>query len=173
MGKDALVIRSKITPAVFREFALYDTMLRQKRWRGLALFALIMTGFGVISFLMRGIREQAVFLGCVLLAVGLTLPLAYFLSFLLSIRAQSKRMGLKSAPVAYTLTLDDEKIAVAAGEQRTEYGWGDVTYVRRLRHSTCLFVGPGKAYLLPVRDGDGERLWRLVRDHVPAEKRRD
>ena len=170
VAKDPLTIRARITPAVFREFALYDTLIRQKRWRGLGLFAVIMAGFGVVCFLMRGIREQAVFLGCVLLAVGFTLPLAYFLSFLLSIRAQSKQMWLKNAPVAYTLTLDEEKISVTAGEKTTEYKWSQVVYVRWLLHSTALYVGPQQAYLLPVKGQDKDRLRALVRDHVRTEK---
>lgn len=166
VAKDPLTIQARITPAVFREFALYDTLIRQKRWRGLGLFAAIMAGFGVVCFLMRGIREQAVFLGCVLLAVGITLPFAYFLSFLLSIRAQSRQMRLKNAPVAYTLTLSEEKIEVAAGGKTTEYKWSDVVYVRRLMHSTALYVGPQQAYLLPVKGQDKDRLRELVRDHV-------
>ena len=65
---------ARITPEVFREFAFFDTFRRQKRWKGPALFALIMGGFAGVCFALRGSREQAALIGAVLLVVGLGLP---------------------------------------------------------------------------------------------------
>ena len=70
MKSGPLTLEARVTPEVFREFAFFDTFRRQKRWRGPALFALIMGGFAAVCFALRESREQAVLIGTVLLVVG-------------------------------------------------------------------------------------------------------
>ena len=77
MKSGPLTLEARVTPEVFREFAFFDTFRRQKRWRGPALFALMMGGFAAVCFALRESREQAVLIGTVLLVVGLGLPAAY------------------------------------------------------------------------------------------------
>lgn len=175
MERKALLIQSRITPEVFREFALFDTMYRQKRYRGPVLFAAILAVFACICFSQQGRNGQAVLLGAVLLAVGLGLPAAYILSFLYSVYKKSRQLGLKNAPAAYTVTLSPELVVVVtAGEQRAEYAWKDVLQVYRIKRSTCLYVSASRAYLLPVSDRrEEDKRWALISERVPAEKRED
>lgn len=174
MEPKTLVIQSKITPEVFREFALFDTMYRQKRYRSPLLFAAILTVFACICFTQQGRREQAILLGAVLLTVGLGLPTAYILFFLYSVHKKSKQLNLKDAPTAYTVKLSPKAMAVTAGEQRAEYAWKDVVAVYRIKHSTCVYVSASRAYLLPVSEQreENER-WDLISQHIPPEKRND
>ena len=97
MKSGPLTLEARVTPEVFREFAFFDTFRRQKRWRGPALFALIMGGFAAVCFALRESREQAVLIGTVLLVVGLGLPAAYVLSFYLSVRRREKALKAVSA----------------------------------------------------------------------------
>lgn len=172
MEQTTLLIRSRITPEVFREFALFDTMYRQKRYRRPLLFAAILAVFACICFTQQSRNGQAVLLGAVLLAVGLGLPAAYILFFLYSVHKKSKQLDLKNAPEAYTVTLTPELVVVTAGKERAEYTWKEILYAYRIRHSTCLYVGANRAYLLPRSDRrEEDRRWALISRQT--EKRKD
>lgn len=175
MKQNALVVQSRITPEVFREFAVFDTFYRQKRFLRPLVFTAIMAGFAAVCFAQRGQRQQAGLLGGVLLAVGLGLPIVYFLTFFYSVYKQARQLKGKKAPLAYTVELSPDQIAVTAGEQRQEYRWEDILYVYRIRHSTCVYISRSRAYLLPA-DDDGreeEKRWALLCEHVSDKKRRD
>lgn len=173
--KDKVIsIQAKITPEVFREFALFDTMYRQKRYRGPLLFAVILTVFACICFSQQGRREEAVLLGGVLLTVGIGLPLAYILIFLSSVRTKAKQLKLGNAPAAYTVSLSPEAVVVTDGEQRAEYAWKDIVCAYRIKRSTCLYVGANRAYLLPIASQQDEtELWSLISRQLPLERRKD
>lgn len=171
--KDALLIPCRITTEIFREFAVFDTMRRQKRWRSPALFAAIMTAFACVCFAQQGRREQAPLIGGVLLVVGLGLPAAYFLSFFLSVRKQERQLKLSAAPAAYTVTLSSEAVSVTDGKRRVEYAWSDIVRVYRIRRSTCLYAAANRAYLLPAGNPHDEACWALITRQVPPERRTD
>ena len=172
MERDTLLIQSKITPEVFREFALFDTMYRRKRYRRPLLFAAILALFACICFTQQGRNGQAILLGAILLVVGLGLPAAYILSFLWSVHKKAKQLGQAGAPAAYTIKLSPERVVVTAGKERAEYSWKDILYVYRIKHSTCLYVSANRAYLLPVSDRrEEDRLWALISERV--EEKRD
>lgn len=174
MKQNNLVIQSRIGPEVFREFAVFDTLYRQKRYLRPLLFAAIMGAFAAVCFSQRGQREQAALLGGVLLAVGLGLPLVYFLTFFYSVYKQAKQLKGKKAPLAYTVELSQEQLAVLIGEQRAEYRWEDILVIYRIRHSTCLYVAANRAYLLSAADGrEEEKRWAFLCEHIPNKKRRD
>lgn len=174
MEPNALRIQSRITPEVFREFALFDTMYRQKRYRRPLLFAAILAVFACICFTQQSRNGQAVLLGAVLLAVGLGLPAAYVLFFLYSVHKKSKQLNLKNAPEAYAVTLSPDTVVVTAGDQRAEYAWDSIVYVYRIKHSTCLYVSANRAYLLPASTPhEEEKRWALISKQIPPEKRID
>ena len=173
--KDKVIsVQAKITPEVFREFALFDTMYRQKRYRSPLLFAVILAIFACICFSQQGRHEQAVLLGGVLLTVGIGLPLAYILIFLSSVNTKAKQLKLDSTPAAYTVSLSPELVVVTAGGQRAEYVWKDIAYAYRIKQSTCLYVGPNRAYLLPIASQQEEvERWSLISGQLSPESRKD
>ncbi len=69
MERETLIIPARINAGVFRRFALYDTFVRQGRWRSPALFAGILGAAAAVCLLMRQRREGADLLGGVLLGV--------------------------------------------------------------------------------------------------------
>lgn len=175
MKQNTLVIQSRISPEVFREFAVFDTICRQKRFLRPLVFAAIMAAFAAVCFSQRGQRPQAALLGGVLLAVGLGLPLVYFATFFYSVYKQAGQLKGKKAPLAYSVELSPEGAAVIAGQERRQYRWDEFLWVYRIRRSTCLYISAGRAYLLPA-DDDGreeEKRWDLICGHIPAEKRKD
>ena len=83
MSQKQMQLECKISPAVFRRFAVFDTLYRQRRWRGPVLFAAIMLFFAAVCLSQVGKLEQAWLVGGILLVVGAGLPCVYFASFFL------------------------------------------------------------------------------------------
>lgn len=175
MAKKELLIPARITATVFQEFAAYDAMVRQKRWRGPMAFLLI---FGILSALCYTQTQRlrgAWLLGTVLLAVGVGLPLAYFVNFYLSVKAQGQKLGGEKAPIAYTVRLREEEILAENGKEKMTLRWEQLHGACRLSHSVCLYVSARQAYLLPgeAEEKEGREIWDWVSEHMPPEKRTD
>jgi len=170
MKEESIIVPARITRQVFQRFALFDTFSLQKRWKLPLIFALIMSALAVLCLAFREQKEGAALLGTVLLLVGLGLPLAYFLSYWLSLRQQLARM--EPDRIAYTLRLEPGGIQVTSGTQKASYSWESVHMASRVSGCVYLYVEERRAYLLP--DGpSSRRIWELIRDRLPAEKTRD
>ncbi len=153
-------VPARITPEIFQEFAWFDMLRQQRRYRAPLIFFLIMAGFSVICFLAVGRLNGALLIGCVLLGVGLILPLGWLLSFFLSVRAESKRLKLAKAPVAYTLNLTGAGLSVSNEKEKADFKWEQIYRACRLRRCICLYVAPQKAFLLPTGElEDRDALW--------------
>ena len=168
-------VQSRITPKVFREFALFDTFRLQKRHRAPLLFAVILLAASAVCFARIGRVESAALLGGVLAAVGLGLPVCYILYYLNSVRRMCQKLKEAGSPVAYELQLTPTGVRVSAGGKDREYAWKKLHAAYRIRHSICVYVAPRQAYLLPDTGDDGHerKLWELITGHLPAEKCRD
>lgn len=174
MSQKQMQLECKISPAVFRRFAVFDTLYRQRRWRGPVLFAAIMLFFAAVCLSQVGKLEQAWLVGGILLVVGAGLPCVYFASFFLSVRSRAAQIGKNAAP-AYTVRLKEDGIQVFTQKQQVEQAWEKMFFAYRLRDCICLYADPRRAYLLPlVNDSrDNEQFWSFVREHMPAEKIKD
>lgn len=169
MKQEGILIPAKITRPVFRRFAFFDAFYHQKHWQRPLVFALLMSAFSVPCFLLRDQRQGAVLLGAVLLLVGLGLPLAYLLSFSLSLRRQMKRMDLRGERIAYTLRLEPGGVHVTAGAETADYPWETVHMAYRTSDCDYLYVSAGRAYLLP-HGPSAEKVWALLQSALPPEK---
>lgn len=173
MKQQAIYVPVQIDAGTFHRFAMFDTYVRQKRWRTPALFAAILSVFAVICFTQYS-RRGAVLLGVVLLAVGLGLPAGWHLSYELSLRTQIKRMNLKKPQRAYTLAFRPDGIEVSRdlGKTSTPLPWNQIAAVYRCRGCTYLYFDPSHAYLLPHSQVEGGEagLWALMQSCLPAEK---
>ena len=173
MQKEGMLVQVSIDAKIFRDFAIFDSFIRQKRWRPLAFFACILLGSAVLCFVMRSRAEQAVLLGSVLTVIGIGLPVVYLLSFLSSVKEQSKKMLLKTQRHAYTLLMSKAGgIEIKAGKEQLKYRWAEVFSVYRWHTYTYLYVAQQKAYLMPDQQvhGGADALWTLLKDSVPAGK---
>lgn len=167
-------VQARITPEIFQEFAWFDLLRQQRRWRAPLLFAGIMAAFGCVCFPAAQRVRGAALLGGVLLGVGIVLPLGWLLSFYLSLRAEGKKLKLAQAPAAYTLRLSDQGLRVSNEKEQADFSWSQIHRVCRLRRCICLYAAPHRAFLLPTGSGDeGDRLWRDICQRVPGEKVRD
>lgn len=167
-------IQARITPEIFQEFAWFDLLRHQKRWRAPLLFSLAMAIFAGACFMAAGRVRGAGLLGGVLLGVGLILPLGWLLSFYFSVRTEAKRLKLAQAPVAYTLHLTAQGLDVSNETESTCFPWDQLHRACRLRRCICLYVTPRRAFLLPTgTQEESARLWDSLGRRLPGEKMRD
>lgn len=166
-------IEVQMTEEIFLRFTTFDVLRRRKMWRSPVIFAVILTLCAAVCFFMNHI-QGAVFLGWVLLIVGLGMPVVYFATFYASLRRQVRLLGLKRPQNVYSLELTREKtgIHVWSEKEKADYEWKRVYHAYRDTLATYLYLNPVQAFVLPhtcVEDPDG--LWSLLTDMVPAEKR--
>lgn len=167
-----------IDDKIFRKFAVFDNLYRQRRWISPVVFASLMSVFACVCFAMRGSAARAVMLGCVLLLIGLGLPAVHIWSFLNSIKSQIKALRLESPRAAYSLQFSSEPDGVMVTNPSGEsarYEWGSLHGAYLVDGYTYLYVTSNKAFLLPdgqVIEGT-DALWSLLADMIPAKKLHD
>lgn len=166
-------IKVFLDEALFRRFTKFDILSRRRLWRLPVTFAAILTAAAAVAFIMHRV-EGAVFLGVVLLIVGLGMPLVYFSTFFLSLKKQVKLNRLSAPRLVYTLTLteDEEGIAVENLSEHAVYRWKQVYHVYRDGEATYLYMTPDRAFILPdsAAEGSPEELWTLICRMVEPEK---
>lgn len=165
----SLTLACKIDRQTFTRFAVYDTLKRKKAWRNPVLFALIMSAFAAVCFLVRRTHAQATLLGGVLLGVGLILPLVWFGMFFSSVRRQAVRSGLSPDKAQYYVTLNEEKIHVSKGKETADFQWQDAYLARREKGCIYLYVAPTRAFLLPDCE-QTEQAWALITEKLEPGK---
>ena len=168
-------IESKMTPRVFREFALFDTFRRQKRHRKPLLFSVILLAFAAVCFTQVGRVDSAGLLGGVLAAVGLGLPVVYIFSYLASVRRTCKRLEELGCPVVYEVRLLPSCVRVNLDGKEKDYPWKKLHFAYRLQRCVCVYINENQAYLLPNTGDAGHetKLWKLICSHLPEEKYKD
>lgn len=177
MNGNTITIKTKVNKKIFRDFAVFDTLIRQKRWRAPLFFACMMLVFAAICFTQTGRIEGAPLLGGVLAGVGILLPAAYFFSFYSSIQAESRKQKLIVPQHVYTVTLSacQEGIIMtpAAGKgSRHRICWENAHAAYRVKDCIYLFISPRQAFLLPDGQADvpQDEVWKMITEMLPGEK---
>ena len=162
MNDRPVTIQSFIDARLFSDFAWFDLLCVQRRWRRPAIFAVFFAAVSLVAFSRADRVEHAALLGGVLLAVGLGLPLAYFGGFYLSVRRQSAAFTGKDA--AYVITLDARGMSVSKGKQSAAFLWKQLDSVHRLARCVCVYTDPRHAFLLPSADNSRAvpAAWELI-----------
>lgn len=168
-----MTIEVNLTEEVFRKFTMFDILRHRKMWRSPAIFAAILGTAAIVCFIMHHVHG-AVFLGSVLLLVGLGMPLVYFVTFFSSLGKQITALGLHRPKHVYTLCLTEKAngIGVSNDREQADYKWKDVYHVFRDDIATYLYMTPARAFILPhtcIEEGPDE-LWKLINKKVAAEK---
>lgn len=176
MKSDTIVVSSRIDDKLFSGFAFFDTIIHQKRLRSPLIFTGLMAAFACICYFLHDRANQAIFMGNVLLLVGLALPLVYFGTFFRSVQNQITRLNLRTPQLVYTVYLDDEKDGVVitdAKASKTVFrSWNDIFGAYRVKGCIYLYVSPRQAFLLP--DGQAnvspDALWAFLQKKLPEGK---
>lgn len=183
MNNDSIIIPVKLDTKTFRDFAAFDTLKRQKRWKSPAIFAGILMAFALVCFAMNSRADQAVFIGSVLMIIALGLPAVYFGMFFRSLDAQAKAMKLNPARLVYTVRLTGEdngvKVTSAAVKNNSvnsvNFNWKDLYAAYRVTGCIYLYVSNRQAFLLPDEQADvtADELWDYLNTHIQGHKTHD
>lgn len=170
-GQCKMKLDIRLNEQEFFRFSWFDVLRRRKLWRSPAAFAAILGACAAVCFVMRE-RQGAVVLGAVLLAVGLGIPAAYFLSYCLSLKRQARERKLAGGRYVYTIGLGDSGVAVDNGPEHADYPWGQIIHAYRGSDATYLYITPQRAFLIPhgCVSGGAEALWAVIGDRLPAER---
>lgn len=176
MKRKPLMVQVKVDEESFRDFAVFHTLKRQKRWIAPVVFAAILLVFSIICFSMRGSRSNAVLLGVVLLVIALGLPAVYFYSFFVSIGQQSQKMKLDKPRKAYSLSLSENGVqSVPANDAGAaeDFSWDSIYRAYRTKNAVYLYVTPKRALLMPETGASAartEEIWSLLTEYLPPQK---
>lgn len=164
-----LTLEGNIDERDFLRFAVYDSFKRKKAWRNPLLFTLIMAAFALICFAGRKTHEEAVFLGSVLLGIGLVLPVVWVGMYLSSVRRQARANGLSREKTQYIVTFTGDGLLVTKGKEKASFSWSDIFLVHQGRGCLYLYVSAARAFLLPeCEKSDAAR--EILSAHVAKEK---
>lgn len=180
MTSDTITISSRIDTKTFRDFAVFDTLIRQRRLVSPAVFSGAFLIFALICFFMRGRASQAVLLGSVMLGIAIIMPAAYFFMFYYSISQKAKELHLETMRHCYTVCLTDapDGITVDSAIQKTgtlRVSWSQIYHVYRTGTCIYLYISPRQAFLLPDHQANvgPDQLWSYLGSHLPSEKLTD
>ncbi|MBE7004718.1 MAG: hypothetical protein E7425_10665 [Ruminococcaceae bacterium] len=168
MEENSRSVDVRLDRETFREFAVFDGLVRQRRWVRIAAFALFFCTLSALAFARAARVEGAAVLGGALLAVGLGLPTVYLGVFFRSVAVRARAVDPRE--IVYTLTLGADALGVKKGKESVSYAWASLYGAYRLRRCVCLYAAPGRAFLLP--DAQGEA-WRLIAGRVEQDRLHD
>lgn len=175
MSKTPITVNVHMDAKTFQRFALFDTFILRRRFVSPAVFAAILGAFSAAAFLLGGRAEQASLIGTLLLIIALGLPGAYFLHYYLQLRAQVRRLGLKTPRPAYFVTLSDEGVRVVnnmAKEAPLVLPWDQVHAVYRRADALYLYHTENRAFILPTKDASVAlaALWNYIGERLPKDR---
>ena len=169
---ERITISSRIDAKIFKDFAYFDILKRQKKWRAPAIFAALMLTFAIVCFSQSGQKEGAVMLGTVLSVIALLIPFSYFFTFNSSLNKQAARQGIIRPRVIYNVELNGDGVEVKNEKETAKFGWDGIYRIYYMNNCVYLYVAPTRAFLLPeaeIKCGI-DTLWQFLQAHLPAEK---
>ena len=173
--QNTVTVSVHLTADAFRKFAFYDSFRMKRRWVSPAVFTGIMLAFSLVCLLSG--RPGSIFLGSVLLIVGLGVPAVWFGTYFSQLNAQIKAMGLdkKDSIPVYTLRMTKEDIRIRNDrkpEPEQILRWDRVPGIWRGKDAWYLYVAQSKAFIMP--DGcyglEPMELLEYLKAHLPEER---
>ncbi|NCC64813.1 MAG: YcxB family protein [Spirochaetia bacterium] len=167
-----MTIAVKLSEIHYKNFLIFNILKRLKLYKSPVIFASILTTSAIISFIMHRV-QGAVFLGSVLLLVGLGVPIVYFTSFFSSLRKQVKQQNLNPPRLVYTLQLekDSETFDITNEKEKATYRWEDVFHAYYEKDAIYLFITQERAFLLPFEVlEDPSEVFKFIEEKISAQR---
>ena len=167
-----MIVQTYLDEKTFRRFTVFDILSRRRYWKSPVIFATILSVCAIVCFLMHRV-DGAILLGFVLLAVGLGMPVVYFITFFSSLKRITKGQDLNPPRLVYTLDISDgDSFSVRNDKEEARYDWRKTYAAYRDNDCVYLFITQDKAFLLPEScAAEGfDALWSLIREKVGKDK---
>ena len=171
--QENITVHTYMDAVTFKNFASFDAFRMKKRWVSPAIYTGILLAASVVCFCLN--MSGSLFMGSVLLILGLGLPAVWYGTFLSQLGAQIKQLKLDKARPVYTLRMGPEEIRIhndMKAEQEQVLTWKQVAGVWRGKGAFYLYVTAAKAFILPDRmyDCTPMELHAYFTEHLGAEK---
>lgn len=165
-----MTVRVELEERQFRDFAVFDMMHRQGRWRAPVIFMGIFIALAVLCIIFRARLEQAALLATVLLISGIALPLVYFFIFYRSIIYQCKKMELPRFVYEIGFEPDGGVLIKYAKGGGNRFSLANIHRVYRRSDAIYLYISAEKAFILPGEaiQGGTQALWDLLHEQMPS-----
>lgn len=170
----AITVPVRMDAKIFRRFAVFDTLRRQRRWVMPVVFAGILLVFAALCFASYP-RDGALLLGSVLTLVALGLPGVYFGGFFHSLHQQCRAQALQTPRLVYCVRLGADLEVGNEKEGAAHYAWEKLFGVFRTDDAVYIYLLPNKAFLLPAAqiEQGADAAWALCCAALPPQKCHD
>lgn len=148
MEKSKIFINTVLDHKIFTDFAIFDTLIRSKKWLKISIFSVLM-----LIFALMNLYTDSTALFVVFLLVAILSPISYIYQFKKSIDLQINKYGLHSPKSVYTLTFspNSQSFTLAPPEQEPqEILWESVTNVYMRKTAIYIYINQQQAYILPL-----------------------
>jgi hypothetical protein len=176
---DTITVTSRITRKNFRDFAIFDTLIRQKMLTSPLFFSGAFIIFALTCFFMRGRAEQAMLLCYVMLGIAIVVPGVYVGNFLYSVKKKADDLHLDAEGLhAYTVTMNDHGLSISNLLQKqpiVNLRWDQTAHAFRTKDCIYLYISARQAFLLPDNSADAtpDELWAYLGKKMTAGKLTD
>lgn len=169
-----------MSKTTFKDFAVFDTMQRHKRWRYPFGAAGI---FLAVAIFMFGIQEQmpnAFLVGTIFCIVAVGLSAGYMRNFYRSIPKEAEKMKLDPPRHVYSISLvkdNHDILFYLPGEKNPSerFSWTSIDGIWLTTKAIYIYVTPQRALLIPsfTKNVNLDELWKFLGTKVEAEKMHD
>lgn len=165
MSGNTVTVQCMLTGKHFRDYALFDTFVRKKRWQSPAIFAGILCAFALVCFAAHE-RDGAVVLGTILALVGLILPAGYVGNYLLNLHLQTRKMRVTHL----TVRADSAGITLIRDEREQTWAWSKLFCAYRTAGMICVYPNEQQAFLAAGDPEELDALWARIAAKMPADR---
>ena len=169
-----------MSKTTFKDFAVFDTMQRHKRWRYPFGAAGIFLVCAIILFSLQEQLPNAFLVGSIFCIVAVGLSAGYMRNFYRSIPKEAEKMKLDPPRQVYSISLtkDNNQILyyLPGDKNPTErFSWNSIDSVWLTTKAIYIYVTPERALLIPsfTKNANLEDLWKFIATKVDAEKMHD
>lgn len=169
MSKNHMSIPVVLGEKSFKDFLIFDTMKRQKRWKAPVSLAVCLYLLATLCFATQETYDWAATVGSILIVITVLIPTNYFRSFHASSKEQTKRMNLSSPRLVYKIHLENGTRGIQYYYPDEEapagsYTWDCITGAWRTKNAIYLYVTPEQALLIPDnnKSQNFEDIWNLI-----------
>lgn len=169
-----------MSKTTFKDFAVFDTMQRHKRWRYPFGAAGIFLACAIFLF---GIQEQipnAFLVGTIFCIVAVGLSAGYLRNFYRSIPKEAEKMKLDPPRLVYSLSVTRDNDAVLyylPGDKKPSerFTWKSIDSVWITPKAIYIYVTPERTLTIPsfTKNVNLEELWTFIANKVDDEKMHD
>lgn len=171
--KNHLSIPVILNEKQFKNFIIFDSMTKNKRWKTSVSLAVMCFFLATLCYASLESFPKVEALGNILIVICVFIPTNYFRSFYNSVKQETEKMKLGTPRQVYTINLSTSSNGIryfypnettAAGQ----YSWKSVSVAWKTRDAIYLYVTPEQALIIPktTQSPDYDSIWQFIKSNL-------